>query len=151
MPIINEPPQATFTKESTRLSSYGVNRTPKTVPTFGQADALRGSRGDTTPPTSGNRFVVEQDQGLGTQVDFSTTDDLPDEKKNNPDIERFGYSGSLAHRMVQLIVRTDGEDHDYDNDILPRLNILFGRDPIFGDFWWDGTVLKFFNGNVWIG
>ena len=151
LPIINEPPQATFTKESTRLSSFGVNRTPKTVPTFGQADALRGSRGDAVPPTSTNRFVVEQDQGLGFQVDFSTHADLPDDRKNNADIERFGFTGSLAHRVVQLVVRTDGESHDYDLDILPRLRILLGRDPIFGDFWWDGTVLKFFSGNVWIG
>lgn len=151
IPIINEPPQATFTKESTRLSSFGLSRTPKTVPTVGQAAALRGSMGDSVPPTSDNRYIVEQDQGLGFQVDFSTHPDLPDDRKNNADIERFGFTGSLAHRIVQLIVRTDGEDHDYNADILPRLRILFGRDPVFGDFWWDGTVLKFFNGNVWIG
>jgi hypothetical protein len=151
LPIINEPPQATFTKESTRLSSFGISRAPQTTPTFGQAAALRGSRGDAVPPTEDNRYVVELDQGLGFQIDFATHSDLPDERKNNTDIERFGYTGSLAHRIVQLIVRTDGEDHDYDLDILPRLRILLGRDPTFGDFWWDGTILKFFNGSIWIG
>jgi hypothetical protein len=150
IPIINEPPQATFTKESTRMSSFGLSRVPKFTPTAGQSGALQGSRGNIQPPNSENRYVVEEDQGLGHQVDFNTHPDLDDDKRSNADIERYGYAGALAHKIVHLVVKTDGGEHDYTDDIEPRLEILFGRKPIFGDFWWDGTTLKFFNGNVWI-
>ena len=147
IPIIDDPAQAIFTKEATRISSFGLSRVPQTIPTNGQSQALRGSRDGKTDgaPNSTNRYVVEADQGLGDQIDLVTAVD------ENPDIERFGFTGSLTHRLVKMVVDSSGDDHDYDNDILPRLRILLGRDPIFGDEWWDGTRFKKFNGDTWIG
>jgi hypothetical protein len=113
-------------------------------------EALRGSRWPDYLPDENNRFIVEDDQGLGTQVDFSTEASIPVDKRDNPDIERIGYTGTLAHKIVWLIVDSDGQDHDYSTDVLPRLKILLGRDPAFGDFWWDGTRLKFYNGDTWV-
>ncbi|GAG34935.1 unnamed protein product, partial [marine sediment metagenome] len=60
-------------------------------------------------------------------------------------------TGGLAHRTVRLVVNGNGTSHTYDTDILPRLRALLGRDPEFGDFWYDGTRLKFFNGDTWQG
>jgi len=151
LPIIDEPPQALFTEESTRMSSFGISRVPKYAPTTGQAGALRGSRAGSNDPTLTNRYVVEDDQGRGTQVDFATHAQLPTDKRENADIERFGYTGSLIHHMVNLCINASGEDHDYDVDILPRLRILFNRNPIFGDIWYDGTRFKIFNGDSWVG
>jgi len=149
--IIDIPPQAIFTKESTRLSSYGLSRVPDLTPTVGQAAALRGTRQETNEhPNSTNRYIVELDQGLGAQVDFANEASLPLDRRENPDIERFGWKGALAHRVIRMCVNTDGGNHEYDTDILPRLRILLGRDPAFGDFWWDGVTLKFFNGDAWI-
>lgn len=148
--IIDDPAQAVFTKEATLLSSYSLTRVPDTTPTEGQALALRGTRDGVSDPSSTNRFVVEGDQGLGDQVDFATNTSLPEDRRENPDIERFGFTGSLAHRVVKMVMNTDGTNHDYQNDVLPRLRLLFGRDPIFGDGWWDGTTLKFFNGDTWV-
>ena len=148
--IIDDPAQAVFTKEATRIGSFGLSRISKTLPTAGQAAALLGSRADTSEPNSTNRYVVEADQGLGDQVDFATNTQLPEDRRENPDIERFGFTGSLAHRTVKMVMNTDGSNHNYQDDVLPRLRILFGRDPVFGDFWWDGTTLKFFNGDTWV-
>jgi hypothetical protein len=148
--IIDDPPQAIFTKEATRVSSYGLSRVPSNAPTNGQAEALLGSRAGVSDPNSANRYIVELDQGLGTQVDFATASSLPLEKRENPDIERFGWMGSLAHRIIRMCVNTDGSSHEYEADVLPRLQILLGRDPAFGDFWWDGVTLKFFNGDTWV-
>lgn len=148
--IIDDPPQAVFTKEATLLSSYGLSRIPDSVPTSGQSDALRGSRDGESNPSSTNRYVVELDQGLGDQVDFATNTMLPEERRENSDIERFGFTGALTHRVVKMVMNTSGENHDYNNDVLPRLRILLGRNPEFGDFWWDGTTLKFFNGDSWV-
>ncbi len=149
--VIDVPAAVLFSKVNTRISSYGLSRSPKTVPTVGQAQALRGSRDGDDAPSSDNRYVVEADQGLGDQVDFATSSLLPPDKRNNADIERFGYTGALAHKVVRLVVASDGVSHDYTVDILPRLRILLGRDPQFADFWWDGTRLKFFNGDTWQG
>jgi len=149
--ILDEPPDATFVKEATRLSSFAISRVPRYTPTAGQAAALLGSRAGTSDPDSDNRYVVEADQGDGDEIDFSTSTDLAEDKRENPDIERLGYTGALAHRIVRLIVDSSGTSHDYTTDILPRLQILLGRDPDFGDYWWDGTRLKFFNGDAWIG
>lgn len=149
--IIDATPQAVFTKEATRISSFGISRVPKYTPTTGQSQALKGTRNGISVPGLTNRYVVELDQGLGDQVDFATSTELPEDRRENPDIERFGFTGALTHRTVFMIMNTDGDEHDYETDVLPRLRILFGRDPDFGDFWWDGTVLKFFNGDTWIG
>jgi hypothetical protein len=149
-PIIDVPPKIGFTDTAGRVSSFGISRVPENIPTYGMFDALKGSKFPDYPPDEDNRYVVEADQGLGTSVDFRTDGSLPVEKRDNPDIEPIGYMGSLAHKVVSLIVNSDGKDHDYTNDILPRLKILLGRDPQFGDFWWDGTRLKFMNGDTWV-
>jgi hypothetical protein len=70
----------------------------------------------------------------------------------NSAIQRYGYTGSLCHRVVKLIVLGDelGSDPNfYDNQILPRLNILLGRDPVFGDVWYNGTRFVTYNGDTW--
>lgn len=150
-PLVNDPPEALFVFPATRLSSFGLSRVSQYTPTIGQAQALRGSQDGTAFPSATNRYVVEADQGLGTQVDFATNPNLPPNKQQNPDIERYGYTGTLAHRIVNLIVDANGVSHNYELDILPRLTILLGRPPAFSDFWWDGTRLKFFNGDAWVG
>lgn len=150
IPIIDSPAEAVFAKEATRISSYGISRVPEYAPTAGQAAAARGSRAGVSDPNSTNRFVVEADQGLGDQVDFGTSTELDADQREHADIERFGRTGALTHRVVYLVVNASGTI-DYDNDLLPRLRILFGRDPAFGDFWWDGTRLKFYNGDTWVG
>tara|TARA_R100001244_G_scaffold25113_4_gene25546 strand:- start:7305 stop:8912 length:1608 start_codon:yes stop_codon:yes gene_type:complete len=146
VPIIDSPAQAVFTKEATRLSSFGLSRIPEYTPTAGQSAALRGSRDGTTDgdPSSANRYVVEADQGLGDQIDLVAS------ISENPDIERFGFTGSLTHKLVKLVVNSSGTDHGYEDDILPRLRLLLGRDPVFGDEWWDGTRFKKFDGDKWI-
>jgi hypothetical protein len=150
VPLIGSPAEAVFTQETTRVSSFGLTRLPKYTPTAGQAAALRGTRAGTSDPSATNRYVVEGDQGTGDQVDFATHASLAADKREHPDIERFGYTGSLAHRIVRLSVNAGG-NLVYTTDILPRLRILLGRDPQFGDFWYDGTRLKFFNGSTWQG
>lgn len=151
IPVIDVPAEVVFSKVNTRLSSWAISRVPKTVPTLGQSEALRGSRDGSAAPNSGNRYVVEADQGTGTKVDFATDTRLDPAHRNNSDIERYGFTGALAHRVVLLAVNSSGVNHDYPNDILPRLRILLGRDPQFGDFWYDGVRLKFFNGDTWQG
>jgi hypothetical protein len=151
VPVIDEPPEVIYSQATARIASFGISRVPKTTPTKGQSDALRGSRAGVSDPTSDNRYVVEADQGLGDQVDFSTHPDLAADKRENDDIERFGHTGSLAHRIVKLVVNASGSSHDYEPDILPRLRILLGRDPVFGDVWYDGVRFKTFNGDTWVG
>ena len=149
--IIDDPPVAAFTEATGRISSFGISRVPDTIPTVGESEALRGSMFPTYPPDDDNRYVVEKDQGKGSAVDFRVSTDLPVDKRTNPDIEPIGYTGALAHRAVWLIVDSAGGNHDYFDDIEPRLAILLGRNPAFGDFWWDGTRLKFYNGDTWVG
>lgn len=148
--IIDSPAKVGFTDTAGRISSFGISRVPENIPTYGMFEALRGSRFPDFTPSEDNRYVVEKDQGLGTSHDFRTETSIPVADRDNPDIEPIGYTGTLAHRIVYLIVDSDGTDHDYTNDILPRLKILLGRDPAFGDFWWTGTRLAFYNGDSWI-
>ena len=61
----------------------------------------------------------------------------------------MGYTGGLAHKIIILIYDSAGTHHNYEQHILPRLRCLLGRDPAFGDFLWDGTYLKVFNGDTW--
>ena len=150
-----------FSQSAARISSYGISRISKYSPTKGQSNALRGStavgttglhkyRTNPINPSDSNRFVSEADQGEGIQIDlegFSGVTPIPA-------IERYGYTGSLTHRVVRLIVNTTelGNDQNiYVNQIEPRLKILLGRDPIFGDFWYNGTRLFFYNGDTWVG
>lgn len=152
IPVIDDPAEVVFSKSATRLSSFALSRVPKNAPTDGQAQALRGSRAGVTEPSDENRYVVEGDQGLGDQVDFATHTGLPADIRENEDIERYAYTGSLAHRLVYLCVNASGTSHDYNTDILPRLRILLGRDPQFGDMWYDGTRFKTCNPDgVWVG
>lgn len=150
-----------FSSSSTRISSFGVSRISKYSPTMGQAEALRGStatgttglhkyRTNPVNPSDSNRFVTEADQGTGVQIDLEGFQGITP----IPAIERYGYTGSLAHRVVRLIVNTTelGSDPNiYVNQVEPRLKILLGRDPIFGDFWYNGTRLFFYNGDTWVG
>jgi len=148
--IVDSPPKIGFTNTAGRVSSFGISRVPENIPTYGMFEALRGSRFPDFTPDEDNRYIVEADQGLGTSHDFRTESTIPVDQRDNPDIEPIGYTGALAHRAVWLIVDSDGQDHNYNDDILPRLKILLGRDPQFGDFWWDGTRLKFYNGDTWV-
>lgn len=147
------PADTEFSRSSARISSFGISRIPKYVPTKGQSQAMAGSSARLTSPVypgSDNRFVTEQDQGLGNQIDLEAVDGII---PNNA-IDRYGYSGSLAHKICKMNVSADNLGDNpatYEEQILPRLRILFGRDPKFGDFWYNGTRLMFFNGDSWQG
>lgn len=151
--LTGTPTDTSYTLNATRLSSYGVSRVPKYVPTIGQSQALLGSssrRNTPINPSFGNRYVTEADQGIGDQIDLdSQTTIVP-----NSSIERYGYTGGLAHKIIRLVVDAADVGSDpnfYDTEILPRLRILLGRDPQFGDWWWNGTRVMFFNGDTWQG
>lgn len=151
--IVDVPPDTTFSQSSTRLSSFGISRVPKYVPTIGQSQALKGSTSRRTAPihpSYDNRYVTELDQGVGNQVDLEAQVGITP----NTAIDRFGFQGALVHKVVKLIVDATAVGNDptfYDDEILPRLRILFGRDPAFGDFWYNGTRLMFHNGDTWQG
>lgn len=151
--IVDNPADTPFSLSNTRIGSLGISRVPKYTPTFGQSEALKGSTARrTTPlePSDTNRFVCEQDQGLGNQIDLDTYPGIV----TNAAIERYGYTGSLNHRIVRLVVDATALGSDasfYDQQILPRLRALLGRDPQFGDFWFNGTRLLFHNGDTWQG
>lgn len=152
--IVSTPPQTIFSQAATRISSFGISRSSKFTPTLGQAEALVGSSERfTTPvePSDTNRYVTESDQGAGNQVDLEAQPGITPSTA----LGRYGNSGSLCHRMVTLTVDQtkvpDGDATYYSNYILPRLTILLGRAPRFGDFWYDGTVLNFYNGSTWQG
>jgi len=150
-----------FSIGATRISSFGVSRISKYSPTIGQSEAMRGSTGsgltglhkyriNALNPSDTNRFVTEADQGLGLQIDLESIQGITPISA----IERFGSTGSLNHRICKLIVNTTELGNDpnvYTNQIEPRLKILLGRDPIFGDFWYNGTRLFFYNGDTWVG
>lgn len=151
--ISTTPADTSFSKTSTRLSSFGVSRIPKYIPTVGQSRALLGSTSRLSSPvipSYDNRYVTEEDQGLGDKVDLEAESGITP----NTNIERYGHTGSLNHRVVKLVVDTEnlGDDSTfYDTHILPRLTVLFGRQPQFGDFWFNGSRLLFFNGDTWQG
>ena len=132
-----------YNQSTATLSSYALSRVPRYVPTKGEWDALRGSTSRLTTavnPSDTNRYITEGDQGLGDKVDFRTISGIV----QNPDIDDIGYNGSLAHRFVYMGVNANGSSHSYNTDILPRLRCLLGRDPQFGDCWFDGTIFKIF-------
>tara|TARA_R110000751_G_scaffold283523_1_gene386915 strand:+ start:445 stop:2037 length:1593 start_codon:yes stop_codon:yes gene_type:complete len=151
--IVDSPPDTEYSISSTRLSSFGTSRVPKYAPTKGESDALKGSTsGLASPkyPDYDNRYVTEQDQGLGDQIDLEVISGITP----NTSIDRYGYTGALAHKVVKLVVSADtlGDDpNTYTNEVLPRLRALLGRDPAFGDFWHNGTRLMFYNGDSWQG
>jgi hypothetical protein len=150
--VIDDPPDVIFAQSSTILGAPGaVSRFSSTIPTLGQSLALQGSSSRfevPLHPDDDNRFVTEADQGKGDQVDFREITDISD----NDDIEPIAYTGGLVHKLVFLSVNSGGTDHTYEDDVLPRLRTLLGRDPTCGDMWWDGTRLKVFSPqNVWVG
>jgi hypothetical protein len=151
--LVDNPIDTIFPQANTLLSSFGISRVPRYTPTAGQAEALVGSTARrTTPihPSDTNRYVCEQDQGIGSQVDLDNQPGIV----TNSAIDRYGYRGGLNHRIVKLVIDATqlGSDPSfYDNQVLPRLRYLFGRDPQFGDFWHNGTRLMFYNGDTWQG
>lgn len=151
--ILNVPADTLYSRTATRVSSYGLSRTPKYIPTIGQSRAMAGSTARlTTPqhPNDSNRFVCELDQGLGNQIDLEVQPGITPQVP----IDRFGYSGSLCHRIVRLVVDPTAIGNDpnfYDVQIAPRLRILLGRNPIFGDQWYNGTRFMTWNGDSWQG
>ena len=150
--VIDEPADVTFTKSSTILGAPGaLSRSSRNTPTDGQSAALAGSSARRDPaqnPSDDNRFINEADQGIGQEVNFDDESGFT----SNTDIEPIANKGALAHQIVFLTVDSSGTSHDYTTDILPRLRFLLGRDPEPGDFWYDGTRLKFFTPqNSWVG
>lgn len=151
--IIDVPADTEFSQSATRLSSFGISRVPKYVPTIGESEALAGSTARRTSPVypdDSNRYVTELDQGQGNQVDLEALSGITP----NAAIDRFGYMGGLVHPVVKLVVKSDqlGDSAaTYSDEILPRLVALLGRNPQFGDFWYNGTRLMFFNGDSWQG
>lgn len=147
--IVDEPADRIF---GAFLDDFAVHRTPFNIPTLGEASALAGStsRRDTPiNPSDDNRYVTELDQGVGDSVNF--TDNGLD---TNTDIDNIGYKGGLVNKKASLLVNTANDaKFDYENDILPRLVLLLGRNPVHGDEWFDGTTFKKYDGfsNAWIG
>jgi hypothetical protein len=152
--IVDSPADTAFSRTSTRLSSFSISRVPKFTPTAGQSRALFGSTSRRTasiPPSYENRFVTELDQGLGNQVDLESQAGV----SSHVAVDRYGHTGSLCHRTIKLVVDStklpEDDNSFYEDHVLPRLKILLGRDPEFGDFWFNGTRLMFFNGDTWMG
>lgn len=151
--LITEPADTTYSQAATRLSSFGVSRVPKYVPTMGQSRGLVGTTSTRTVPINpgpNNRFVTEQDEGLGNQIDLEAQIGIIP----SVPIERYGYTGGRVQRCVKLVVDATkvGDDPNfYDAYVLPRLVILLGRNPVFGDQWYNGTRFMTFNGDTWQG
>lgn len=150
--LIASPRDISFPQANTRVSAFGVSRVPKYIPTKGQSQALAGTTSklsDPIAPSESNLFVTEQDQGLGNQIDLEAVPGITPTSA----IQRYGYSGSLCHRVIKMIVvaseSDDQTDDFYDVHVLPRLTELLGRAPIFGDVWYDGLAFKTYNGDTW--
>lgn len=147
--IINEPADRLF---KAQLGEFALHRTPMQIPTLGESAALAGStarRINPINPSDKNRYVTESDQGIGDQVNF-----IDAGFSENADIDNVGYVGALLRKSITMRVNSANDaNFDYDNDILPRLKRLLGRDPIHGDEWFDGVVWKRFDGlsSTWIG
>lgn len=146
------PRSVNYGEASTRISSYGVSRVSKYTPTKGQASALTGTSSNrSTPiaPSATNKYVTEADRGIGDRLNLEDTFGV------NAAIERYGYTGSLSHRVVKLVIDSTKVPNDptfYDNEVLPRLRVLLGgRDPEFADGWFNGTRFLWWNGDTWQG
>jgi hypothetical protein len=143
--------ETAFSLSSTRLSSFGLSRVPKYSPTLGQSQALVGSserRVVPIYPSDTNRFVCEQDDGLGDTIDLEAQSGVTPSLA----IDRYGYTGGLVQRCVKLVVdptKVTSDPDFYTNEVLPRLTILLGRSPRFGDTWYNGVVYLRYNGNSW--
>ena len=90
---------------------------------------------------------------MGNRLDLEESTDITPHDA----LSRYGYSGALAHKVVQLCIdntkmptgQETGAGEFYEEHVLPRLRLLLGRNPQFGDFWHDGTNLFFHNGDTW--
>jgi hypothetical protein len=144
----------TFSITATRISSWGISRVPKYTPTAGQSAALAGTsseRGTPLNPASTNRYLTELDEGLGDIVDLDSQTSI----SSHTAIERYGNMASRSHKLIKLVIDPEQASIDddptfYADEILPRLRILLGRDPIFGDMHYNGTRFAIFNGDSWI-
>ncbi|MCK9557030.1 MAG: hypothetical protein M0R50_03185 [Candidatus Cloacimonetes bacterium] len=147
---------ASFIQTTTRISAFGVSRVPRFTPTDGQCRAMVGTTDSLTtpiPPSETNRFVCEQDQGLGNTINLNAQEGIV----AVDGISCYGYTGGLVRRTVQLCIDYTKlpEDTDteatafYEEYILPRLVILLGRSPLWGDEWYNGTTFLRFNGDTW--
>jgi hypothetical protein len=145
-----------FLQSATRISSFGISRVPRFTPTEGQSQAMIGTTASLSspiPPSSTNRFVTEQDQGLGNTIDLDAQTGIV----ATTGVSRYGFTGGLVRKTVQLCIDytklpTDDSSEAtafYEAYILPRLTILLGRSPIWGDEWYNGTTFLRFNGDTW--
>ena len=145
---------ATFSSASTRIGTWGISRVPQYSPTAGQAAAMLGTMADaSTPvyPSSTNRFVVSADEGLGATIDLESYPGIT----THAAIERYGNVATRAHKLAQLVIdpalaSESGDANFYADYILPRLTILFGRPPVFGDEYYNGNRFLKFQGSSWI-
>jgi hypothetical protein len=142
-----------FTQASGRIGALGVNRVPKFVPTKGQSQALTGTSSRFAAPiipSSTNRYVTELDTGLGDPINLDSQSGITYDAA----INSIGYSATRIHRLVQLIVdqsQASSDPNYYVDALQPRLRILLGGDPVFGDEWYNGTRFMKWNGSSWIG
>ena len=147
-----DPRETTFTPSSTKLSSFGIDRVSKYSPTKGMFEALYGTTSEnSTPeyPSSANKFVTANDQGTGDVIDLEAQTGITP----NSAISKYGYTGSLCHKLVKLEIDYTADMTSgtfYDDEILPRLKVLFGRDLVFGDQWFDGSRFKTWTGTTWL-
>ena len=144
--------EVTFADSATRLSSWSISRVPKYSPTAGQAAALVGTSSEriTTPahPSAANKYVTALDEGRGDSVDLNA-----EMGSSHTAIDQYGYMATRAHKLIKLVVdpaKTTDSGTFYDDEILPRLTVLYGRAPIFGDIWYTGNRFLTFNGDAWI-
>lgn len=150
--IVGTTTSASFAASATRLSPLALSRNSRFTPTAGQSAALFGTGSDrTTPlyPGQNNKFVTALDEGLGDMVDLHGESGIT----ANAAIDRYGYAGTRVHQTVKLVVDPAAATTAdfYDVEILPRLRILFGRDPVFGDEWFNGNRFMRYSGDAWIG
>jgi hypothetical protein len=105
------------------------------------------------PPSEDNRFVTELDQGLGNTIDLDSQPGII----AVDGVSRYGNTGGLVRRTVQLCIDYTKLPADtdtaanafYEEYILPRLMILLGRSPLWGDEWYNGTTFLRYNGDTW--
>ncbi len=153
--LVGADSEVTFSLSGTRISSFGVSRVPKYTPTAGQSAALKGTsarRATAIDPGESNRYITEMDDGLGDLIDLDSQTGI----SPHAAIDRFGNEASLARKLVKLVVdseaASDTEDPNfYTDEVLPRLRVLLGRDPEFGDVWYNGQRFMQFNGDSWVG
>lgn len=144
--ILGASPEVVFSSATTRIAAMGISRAPRYSPTAGQAEAMQGTASN---PSSTNRFVSEADEGQGAVVDFNAIGVTP-----NAAIDRYGYMATRAHKLVKLVVdpvTADSDPNFYTQQLLPRLQTLLGRSPIFGDMWYNGNRFMTYNGDSWVG